>query len=90
MVQAELPEIDVEITADSPDKRDYRVSFDKIRHVLGFQTQFTIQDGVREIVTAFRDGVVADPKHERYHNFRHLKAHGFHRAGGRALPLGAA
>lgn len=81
-VEAELPPgVTVDVSADSPDKRDYRVSFDKIQHVLGYRTRFTVADGAREIVQAFKDGLVSEPKDERYHNFRYLQTHGFLRAG---------
>jgi len=40
----------------SPDKRSYRVSFDKIAKVLGFKPKFTPREGAREIFDALRDG----------------------------------
>jgi len=40
----------------SPDKRSYRVSFDKIANVLGFRSKFTPREGAREIFDALRDG----------------------------------
>ena len=44
------------------DARDYRVGFDKIRHVLGFEPQFSVADGIREIAAAMS----ADPQLQRY------------------------
>jgi len=40
----------------SPDKRSYRVSFDKIAKVLGFKPKYTPREGAREIFDALRDG----------------------------------
>ena len=39
---------------DAPsDRRNYAVSFDKIRTVLGFQAQTSLEDGIREIAEQF-------------------------------------
>jgi len=40
----------------SPDKRSYRVSFDKITNVLGFKPKYTPREGAREVFDALRDG----------------------------------
>jgi nucleoside-diphosphate-sugar epimerase len=50
------------------DMRDITVSFERIRHQLGFHTILTVDDGVREVVSALRTGVIRDPHHERYRN----------------------
>ncbi len=50
------------------DMRDISVSFDKIRRELGFETQFTVDDGVREVLHALRTGLIRDPQDERYRN----------------------
>ena len=83
-VQAQCPAAALEIVDGAGDERDYRVSFDKIHHVLNFQTRFTVDTGIREMLAAFSRGVVPDPGHERYNNFRHLKTHGFSGAGAAA------
>ncbi|MCT4565436.1 MAG: SDR family oxidoreductase [Maledivibacter sp.] len=47
-----------------PDKRSYRVSFDKIKDELGYETKYEIEDGAREIWNAMEKGVISwdDPK----------------------------
>ena len=86
LVQAELPQTQIEVTEESQDRRDYRVSFEKIRHVLAFRPAFTVQDGIREMAKAFREGSVSAPKDERYHNLRYLKTHGFPATAGARRP----
>jgi nucleoside-diphosphate-sugar epimerase len=86
LVQAELPRTEIEITEESHDRRDYRVSFEKIRHVLAFRPAFTVEDGIREIAQAFRKGTVTVQTDERYHNFRYLKKYGFPAAAGTRRP----
>ncbi len=50
------------------DMRDITVSFEKIRRELGFETQYTVDDGVREVLQAIRTGLISDPQHQRYRN----------------------
>ena len=50
------------------DMRDISVSFEKIQRELGFQTQLTAEDGVREVLHAIRSGLISDPQDRRYRN----------------------
>jgi nucleoside-diphosphate-sugar epimerase len=50
------------------DPRDYKVSFDKIRDVLGFETELTVPDGIAEIVQALDEDRWPDPWGARYRN----------------------
>jgi nucleoside-diphosphate-sugar epimerase len=52
MVKGVMPDISIEIAPDDPDRRTYHVSFDKIRHVLDFKTQYTPIAGILEIKEA--------------------------------------
>jgi|Deesub1362B_J571_1020462.scaffolds.fasta_scaffold00646_7 nucleoside-diphosphate-sugar epimerase len=48
-----------------PDKRSYRVSFDKIKKVLKYSVKFTPKEGAREIYDALKSGEVTDSKKTR-------------------------
>jgi nucleoside-diphosphate-sugar epimerase len=50
------------------DPRDYKVSFDKIRERLGFETLMTVPDGIAEIVAALDARIFGDPFDARYKN----------------------
>ena len=50
------------------DPRDYKVSFDKIRETLGFETEMTVPDGIGEIIEALEEGRFGDPFDGRYRN----------------------
>jgi nucleoside-diphosphate-sugar epimerase len=50
------------------DMRDITASFEKVRRELGFATELTVDDGVRELVHALRTGLIRDPQDERYRN----------------------
>jgi nucleoside-diphosphate-sugar epimerase len=50
------------------DPRDYKVSFDKIRRVLGFETEMTVPDGIAEVFAALDQARFEDPFDGRYRN----------------------
>lgn len=50
------------------DPRDYKVSFDKIREQLGFETLMTVPDGIREVVEGLEGGRFGDPYDARHRN----------------------
>jgi nucleoside-diphosphate-sugar epimerase len=50
------------------DMRDISVSFEKVYQQLGFETRLTVDDGVREVLHALRDGVIQNPQDQRYRN----------------------
>ena len=74
MVAEAVPDIVVERRDEIPDPRDYRVSFAKIRRVLGFEPEHSVADGIREVAAALR----ADPalrrwQDARFHNVQALQ-----------------
>jgi nucleoside-diphosphate-sugar epimerase len=50
------------------DPRDYKVSFEKIRSQLGFETLMTVPDGIAEVIAALETGTFGDPFDSRYKN----------------------
>jgi nucleoside-diphosphate-sugar epimerase len=50
------------------DPRDYKVSFDKIRAELGFETLMTVPDGIGEVIRALEEARFGDPFDGRYRN----------------------
>ena len=58
---------------DDTDRRDYHVSFAKIRRELAFEPQYTVEDGVREIEAALREGRIGDYRDDRYSNYKTLR-----------------
>jgi len=57
-----------------PDKRSYRVSFDKIRETLNFKPKFTPREGAKEIFKALEEGILnpEDPKTITVKWYKHL------------------
>lgn len=50
------------------DPRDYKVSFERVRRELGFETTMTVSDGVTEIIEALDADRFGDPFARRYRN----------------------
>ena len=71
-VLAEFPETRAEYIENS-DRRNYRVSFEKIHNQIGFEYKWTIEDGIREIRSAFESKLIGDYRDARYSNLQFLK-----------------
>ncbi|MCS7026883.1 MAG: SDR family oxidoreductase [Bryobacteraceae bacterium] len=61
---------------ENPDRRNYRVSFEKIRRELNFVCSMTLEQGIEDLRQAMVSGQIADYNDPRYHNQRYLKAAG--------------
>ena len=68
-----IPNVEV-ITLDKDvDKRNYRVSFDKIRNILDFNNTKTVKDGINEILNALNNGALHEKyTSDRFNNYRFL------------------
>jgi len=55
------------------DRRNYRVSFQRIREELGFVPEWTLEAGIRQVLEALRSGAVRDYRDPRYSNVEFLK-----------------
>ncbi len=54
------------------DMRHITASFAKVRHGLGFTARHTVEDGIREVLRALREGWFRDPWDDRYRNARFI------------------
>jgi nucleoside-diphosphate-sugar epimerase len=63
------------VTTPTDDLRSYHISSDKIRRVLDFTPRRTIQDAVRDLVTAFKEGKLPNSLSDmRYFNVKTMQA----------------
>lgn len=76
VVQKEFPEkgnIEV-VTTPSDDNRSYHINSDKVRRVLGFAPNRSVEDAVRDLCVAFRDGRLPNSMTDDiYYNVRRMK-----------------
>jgi nucleoside-diphosphate-sugar epimerase len=66
-----IPEGNVEYKSVGSDPRNYRVSFNKVNEVLGFVPEFTVEDGIKELIDAFSIGLYSDSieNRDKYGNY---------------------
>ena len=55
-------------TLDTLDARDYRVSFAKVRSVLGFTPQASVEGAAGTIYGRLEDGTIKNPAQRIYYN----------------------
>ncbi len=63
-----VPNVQVDYVDSSEDPRDYRVNFDKIKNVLGYTITKKVPDGVEEIYTLLKTGIVTDSFAQKFRN----------------------
>jgi nucleoside-diphosphate-sugar epimerase len=68
VIQGQVNRGRVSYVKRTEDPRDYKVSFDKVREVLGFETTMTVPDGVAEVIAALDANSFEDPYDGRYRN----------------------
>jgi nucleoside-diphosphate-sugar epimerase len=68
-VRDAVPGTEVVHAPTDPDLRDYHVSFDKIHRLLAFHADTGIDEGIREVLGALREGAV-DPDERRWYTLR--------------------
>jgi nucleoside-diphosphate-sugar epimerase len=72
---------------ENADRRNYRVSFEKIERILSFHCERTLESGIEEIYAAIRSGLIADFTTEQFNNQIAMRAMAA-AAGGTLAPLG--
>lgn len=63
-----VPDVKVNYVESSEDPRDYRVNFDKIKQELGYSITKKVPDGVQEIYTLLKTGIVTDAYAQKFRN----------------------
>jgi nucleoside-diphosphate-sugar epimerase len=76
IVAQAFPGLIVEEVQNGDDPRNYRVSFEKIRRVLGFRASIDLPQGIQEMVNAVASGQVPNWRDPIYSNTKHLEGEG--------------
>lgn len=74
MVQRYIPSAEIVLLDTVKDRRDYRVSFNKINRVMGWKTTHTLSEGVKELAALFRKKKFVQWGDKRYNNYLMLKS----------------
>lgn len=70
LIKAYVPDVKINYSGTYNDPRDYRVDFSKARQVLGFEPEYTVEDGIVEIINALDNHIFdnIDSQHTLYRN----------------------
>jgi nucleoside-diphosphate-sugar epimerase len=68
LVRRHAPDASVEFVQKKEDPRDYRVSFAKVKERLAFGLTRTVPDGIAEVASLVRQGVLSDFERPEYRN----------------------
>ena len=68
IVEENVDDAEVRFVEHKEDDRTYRVSFDKINHILGWETQHDIADGVQEIKEWMKEEEITDYEKDNFRN----------------------
>jgi len=68
-----IKDAEIEYIPSDQDNRDYNVNFDKINQVLGYTTDFKIEDAVKEIEQNVLNGSINDLEDVRYYSIKTIK-----------------
>ncbi len=64
------------LNENATDRRNYRVSFAKIRNLIGFEPHWTLEQGINQVTEAVANGDVRDYRDARYSNVKFLSESG--------------
>ncbi|HZA01151.1 MAG TPA: NAD(P)-dependent oxidoreductase [Hyphomicrobiaceae bacterium] len=81
LIKAQVPDARVVSDMACVDKRNYRVSFRKIRAELGFEPAWTVDEGIAQVIRAVRSNEVGHYSLPPYSNVLSLKVLGTQRFG---------
>jgi nucleoside-diphosphate-sugar epimerase len=76
LVGEAVPSAELVLSDGDGDKRNYRVSFQKIASVLNFKPEWTVEKGIQQVLDSIKDGHVVDYQDARYNNAKFLSEAG--------------
>jgi len=68
-----IPDAEIIREEKNVDKRNYRVSFNKIEKVLDYKPRYSVREGVMQIYKSIKEGNFRDYNNPKYSNYKFLK-----------------
>lgn len=72
VIQSLVPQSEVVDMGADTDFRNYRVDFSKIKKMLNFSPEWTLEQGIKQVIAAFEKGEVVDYRNSMYSNVKFL------------------
>ena len=79
LIHSYVPEAQIVNKGDITDPSNYHVSFSKIRKLLGFVPDWTVETGIEQVMQAIQQGLVKDYREPQYSNIKFLQMEGIMR-----------
>jgi nucleoside-diphosphate-sugar epimerase len=79
MIQQVVPSARLVHKGNDLDRRNYWVSFNKIRNTLGFTPKWTVEQGIEQVLQAIQSGKVGDYRDAMYSNVKFFTEEGIFR-----------
>jgi nucleoside-diphosphate-sugar epimerase len=76
IVHEHVPGAELLVDEHDTDRRNYRVSFSKIYNQLNFQPQWTLEQGIQQVLESIARGDIADYRDAKYSNVKFLSTQG--------------
>jgi nucleoside-diphosphate-sugar epimerase len=71
-----VPTSRILVTDENVDRRNYRVDFTKIKRVLGFTPNWTMEQGIQQVIDVVKSGEVTDIDQPMFSNLRLIRERG--------------
>ena len=79
MIHVAVPNSNITNKGDEVDPNNYKVGFSKIRKVLGFTPEWTVEQGIQQVLNEILSGHVKDYRAPEYSNIKFLTLEGITR-----------
>lgn len=73
MIKKFIPEAQIIREEKNKDRRNYKVSFDKIEKILGFKPKYGVEDGIKQIYASIKEGKFKNYTDPKYSNYKYLQ-----------------
>lgn len=71
-----VPDSRILVTDENVDRRNYRVNFSKIERVLGFRPNWTLEQGIQQVIDVVKSGTVTDIEQPMFSNLKLIRERG--------------
>ena len=75
LIKEQVPDSSLNVE-ETNDARNYNVSFEKAKTKLNFQTEWTLEEGIKQVVDKFNDNEIRDYSSIMHSNFMHMSENG--------------
>jgi len=76
LIKENVPESEILLEEGGDDARNYHVSFDKAEKYLNFKSDWTLNQGITQVLEKLRNGEITDYNSANHSNLKHLREEG--------------